>query len=59
MRLQFKSFSRKADVNAYLDKLRRDAANEPDAAVRKRHMSYIRFVKRPWLSRCLLAAVFS
>lgn len=36
----------KADVNAYLDKLRRDAANEPDAAVRKRHMSYIRFVKR-------------
>lgn len=46
VRLQFKSFSRKADVNAYLDKLRRDAANEPDAAVRKRHMSYIRFVKR-------------
>ena len=46
IRLQFKSFSRKADVNAYLDKLRRDAANEPDAAVRKRHMSYIRFVKR-------------
>ena len=36
VRLQFKSFSRKADVNAYLDKLRRDAANEPDAAVRKR-----------------------
>ena len=46
VRLQFKSFSRKADVNAYLDKLRQDAANEPDAAVRKRHMSYIRFVKR-------------
>ncbi len=46
VRLQFKSFSRKADVNAYLDKLRRDAANEPDATVRKRHMSYIRFVKR-------------
>lgn len=46
VRLQFKSFSRKADVNAYLDKLRLDAANEPDAAVRKRHMSYIRFVKR-------------
>lgn len=46
VRLQFKSFSRKADVNAYLDKLRRDAANEPDADVRKRHMSYIRFVKR-------------
>ena len=45
VRLQFKSFSRKADVNAYLDKLRRDAANEPDAAVRKRLMSYIRFVK--------------
>lgn len=38
VRLQFKSFSRKADVNAYLDKLRRDAANEPDAAVRKRHI---------------------
>lgn len=46
VRLQFKSFSRKADVNAYVDKLRRDAANEPDADVRKRHMSYIRFVKR-------------
>lgn len=46
VRLQFKSFSRKTDVNAYLDKLRRDAANEPDAVVRTRHMSYIRFVKR-------------
>lgn len=46
VRLQFKSFSRKTDVNAYLDKLRRDAANEPDAAVRKRHRNYIRFVKR-------------
>ncbi len=46
VRLQFKSFSRKADVNAYLDKLRRDAANEPDADVRKRHRNYIRFVKR-------------
>lgn len=28
VRLQFKSFSRKADVNAYLDKLRRDAARQ-------------------------------
>ena len=46
VRLQFKSFSRKADVNAYLDKLRLDATNEPDAAVRKRHRNYIRFVKR-------------
>lgn len=46
VRLQFKSFSRKADVNAYLNKLRQDAANEPDAVVRTRHMSYIRFVKR-------------
>lgn len=41
VRLQFKSFSRKTDVNAYLDKLRRDAANEPDAAVRKRHRNYV------------------
>ena len=46
VRLQFKSFSRKADVNAYLGGRWQDAANEPDAAVRKRHMSYIRFVKR-------------
>ena len=58
VRLQFKSFSRKADVNAYLDKLRRDAANEPDADVRKRHMSYIRFVKRLGFSRCCQPPLF-
>ena len=46
VRLQFKSFSRKADVNAYLDKLRRDAANEPDAAVRKRHITQSFMLRR-------------
>lgn len=44
--LQFKSVSKKADVNAYLDKLERDRESEIDSQVLPHHKDYIQFVKR-------------
>lgn len=46
VRLQFKSVSKRADVNAYLEKLQVDAANESDPALSKHHKDYIRFVRQ-------------
>ena len=46
VKLQIKSVAQKAAVNAYLAKLREDAANEKDPAVLPHHEDYIRFVSR-------------
>ena len=46
VRLQFKSVSRRADVNTYLEKLQTDAASEPDPALAQHHEDYIRCVRR-------------
>lgn len=44
--IQIKSVARKADVNAYLSKLRRDAQEEPNPAVLAHHKDYLRFVRQ-------------
>lgn len=46
VRMQFKSFSRKADVNSYLDKLRQDARSEKDLRLWSIHKDYLRFVRQ-------------
>lgn len=46
IRLQFKSISQKADINAYLAKLREDAARESNPNLAAHHREYLRFVQR-------------
>lgn len=46
VKMQIKSISTRAEVDAYIQKLRRDAEQEPDPALAAQHEDYIRWVRQ-------------